>query len=190
MKYYNPNQTRNKIVNAFIDLLKNKRFGKITVKEIIENADINRSTFYAYYLDKYDLLEKVEADYFKGLGVLIDNVILSLTESDVQEIVKVFSRKYAEYMYDHGEMFLCFTHDEDIGPSFNVRVNQSIQALWSNDKGRQHLTIGYRYACAILIGMAANLIFEWVRNDMKESPDEIADIFQKTVSIVMNNILV
>lgn len=43
--------TRQTIQQVFIDLLKQKPLGKITVKEICEKAQINRSTFYKHYED-------------------------------------------------------------------------------------------------------------------------------------------
>lgn len=37
------------IQNVFLELLKEKPVAKITVKEICEHAEINRSTFYKHY---------------------------------------------------------------------------------------------------------------------------------------------
>lgn len=54
--------TRRAIVEAFMKLLQNKSLDKITVKEIIELAEINRNTFYYYFQDIYDLLENVFRD--------------------------------------------------------------------------------------------------------------------------------
>ena len=51
-------KTLDNIKNSFLQLVKEKSFTKITVKDITEKARINRSTFYKYYLDKYDLKEK------------------------------------------------------------------------------------------------------------------------------------
>ena len=39
------------IQNIFLELLKEKPVAKITVKEICERAEINRSTFYKHYQD-------------------------------------------------------------------------------------------------------------------------------------------
>ena len=47
-----------RIQEALLELLKVKNIQQITVRAICEMADINRSTFYAHYLDVYDLLEK------------------------------------------------------------------------------------------------------------------------------------
>lgn len=52
-----------KIFSAYLQLVEEKSIDKITVSEICEMADINRSTFYRHYYDIYDLDEKVET-YF------------------------------------------------------------------------------------------------------------------------------
>ena len=69
-------KTRKAINTAFILLLTQKELNKITVQDISDNADINRSTFYKHYLDVYDLYDKVEHD------ILVDwsSLILRLEE--------------------------------------------------------------------------------------------------------------
>lgn len=52
-------RTRKLIIDAFNQLLVTKSFDSITVKDITELATINRATFYAHFIDKYALLEKV-----------------------------------------------------------------------------------------------------------------------------------
>lgn len=51
-------KTLHQIDRALLDGLKTCLFQKITVEMLCKNAMINRSTFYKYYLDKYDLLDK------------------------------------------------------------------------------------------------------------------------------------
>ena len=54
--------TRILIKKAFTDLLKHKPIQSISIKELCENAGINRGTFYLHYQDIYDLLAKMEED--------------------------------------------------------------------------------------------------------------------------------
>jgi AcrR family transcriptional regulator len=49
-------RTRQILRDAFLSLLKEKRYEDISVQDIIERADVARSTFYAHYIDKEDLL--------------------------------------------------------------------------------------------------------------------------------------
>lgn len=52
--------TRQLLKNSLVALMHSKPISKITIKEICENADINRSTFYLYYTDQYALLNDIE----------------------------------------------------------------------------------------------------------------------------------
>lgn len=51
--------TEKAIVDTFIGLLNEKPLDKITVKDIIDKCGVNRSTFYYYFEDIYDLLNKI-----------------------------------------------------------------------------------------------------------------------------------
>ena len=50
-----------RIEKAFIEMLQLKELNKITVSDICKRCELNRSTFYANYLDIYDLADKVRA---------------------------------------------------------------------------------------------------------------------------------
>ena len=55
----NSNLTKRAIQNAFLELLNEKPFGKITVKDISEKCGINQNTFYYHYQDTFTLLEEI-----------------------------------------------------------------------------------------------------------------------------------
>jgi len=50
-------QTKQNIVDAFWELYCEKRIEKITIKDITIKAGYNRSTFYEYFNDSYEVLE-------------------------------------------------------------------------------------------------------------------------------------
>lgn len=52
--------TELRLETAALKLMKHTSFKKITVKNICETAGVNRTTFYAHYIDIYDMLEKIE----------------------------------------------------------------------------------------------------------------------------------
>ena len=54
--------SRGKQAKAFTKLLREKPIQRIAVKELCQEAGVNRSTFYAHYQDIYDLLTKIEED--------------------------------------------------------------------------------------------------------------------------------
>lgn len=60
-------QTKEKIINVYLDLIPTKKWDKITVKEICSCADITRGTFYQYYSDIYDLMEQIETPLLEDI---------------------------------------------------------------------------------------------------------------------------
>ena len=59
---------------SLFELLEEKPIGKITIKEICENADINRSTFYKYYGDQFALLKEVEDELIQKTAEFVFNL--------------------------------------------------------------------------------------------------------------------
>ena len=55
-------KTEKGIKNAFIELRSRKPLEKITIKELCESAQINKSTFYSHYKDIYDLSDHLEEE--------------------------------------------------------------------------------------------------------------------------------
>lgn len=70
-------KTKHVIFNAFIELRSKKALERLSVKELCELANINKSTFYAHYLDIYDLSDKIENEIAEQVmqGIDIDDLI-------------------------------------------------------------------------------------------------------------------
>ena len=64
-------KTRKVIYNALMDLLTQKELHKVTVQEISDIADINRTTFYKHFLDVYDLYDKLDQEILIEWGMLV-----------------------------------------------------------------------------------------------------------------------
>ena len=50
---------KDQIIEAFLQLLTNKTFEELYVKDIVQTANVSRSTFYLHFIDKYQLMEEV-----------------------------------------------------------------------------------------------------------------------------------
>ena len=155
---------------VLLDLLKQKPLEKITVREICELAQINRSTFYAHYEDIYDMARKSELEMAKGLGehfrttVDADN-FLSLQVAErffdyVQE-----NREFYRYYLGHLDQNLIETGFDYIRKSFVTPYSQRFGLL-------SEKWIVY-YSDVFLYGLVA-VIRRWLENDCRESPIEMA----------------
>lgn len=58
-------KTRNAIYKAFSELIQEKNYADITIQDIIDRADIGRSTFYAHFQTKNELLEDLCSQIFE-----------------------------------------------------------------------------------------------------------------------------
>ena len=61
-------RTKKLLTQALTQLLQQKQVNEITVKELTDLADMNRGTFYLYYKDIFDMLEKIEDELFENLN--------------------------------------------------------------------------------------------------------------------------
>jgi AcrR family transcriptional regulator len=59
-EYRSAIRSRKMIRKSFLELLKEKDISKITVTDIVNKADLNRSTFYAHYVDVRAITEEME----------------------------------------------------------------------------------------------------------------------------------
>ncbi|QYK67540.1 MULTISPECIES: TetR/AcrR family transcriptional regulator [Paenibacillus] len=58
------------IKKAFIELMSEKEFDQITIKDITDRANVGRRTIYLHYLDKYDLLDRLIEEHITELRKL------------------------------------------------------------------------------------------------------------------------
>src|SRR6266852_3410158 len=66
------NRTRRSLSAAMVELVKEKRFDDITVQNVIDRADVGRSTFYSHFRDKEDLFQKNWERFLDMLAQQID----------------------------------------------------------------------------------------------------------------------
>ena len=64
-------KTKRNLQEAFWGLYVEKPIAKISIKEITDRAGYNRGTFYLYYRDVYDILERIEQEILDTIGSLI-----------------------------------------------------------------------------------------------------------------------
>lgn len=109
-KYFN---TAVKMDEAFMEILEQKDFEYISVKEICERAGVNRSTFYLHYETVNDLLEESIChmnekfqEYFSQSG---DALVGRIPTADLGELYLVtpdYLKPYLEYIKEHQRIFL------------------------------------------------------------------------------------
>ena len=108
-KYFN---TSVKFDKALLSLLERKSFEYITVREICEEAEVNRSTFYLHYENTCDLLEEatkyVMNDFTSCFSVDSKNIAYQLTKCKLHDLYFVNNKyltPYLTYIKEHQRIF-------------------------------------------------------------------------------------
>lgn len=95
-------KTRANIKNTFIELLSKKALNEITIQNILDQALINRSTFYKHYSDKYELAEQLIDEIMKKAIVFINERFSDMKDDELFSIIY----KTYEYAYEKKKTIL------------------------------------------------------------------------------------
>ncbi|WP_439873507.1 TetR/AcrR family transcriptional regulator [Bacillus mycoides] len=170
-------KTQRAIKNTFIQLIEEVGFEKVNVRKLIERAEVNRSTFYLHYQDKYDLLNKIEDELLEGLKQIIMDTALTKTveQNSTSDSRLEKMNKVAYYLFDNKKIIRLLTSDKG-DPIFLSKIGGIFESIWIDKKVVIIPNIPKRYAFAVLAGMLTNLIGEWIRSDFEETPEQFSQI--------------
>ncbi|MGF7437083.1 TetR/AcrR family transcriptional regulator [Lentilactobacillus senioris] len=173
------------IQRALIELLNTAPIEKITVTQICELADVNRGTFYRYFLDPYDCLEKIETKFM----AVVEEKMLALPdipEVGVISFVKSHLLLALEQVAENADlmkMVFLSGHSKMLQNLFNIEnATKPGPVTVDNIKTEQQRDQYYNqeyYGTAVL-----SIIKAWLRLDMPETPTELTD---KIVARIMNS---
>lgn len=91
--------TRKKLINSFWNLYKEKDITKIGIKNICDCAKYDRTTFYRYYNDITDILNKLEDEIIISIANSISKNINDKSSNKIKyDGFNIFNNKYGEYI--------------------------------------------------------------------------------------------
>ncbi len=174
-------RTREAIREAFVDLIEEKGFDGISISDITDRADINRSTFYLHYHDKYDLLEKTEDEIIGHMKtILIQSGKLDLDTYSTEEglvpvIIAMFEYVKSQTKIMHALLGL------KANPGFQSRIKKAIETDLFNlgffyHKNESDLLVPADYLITYLSAAHMGVVQTWLANGCRESPEEMARI--------------
>lgn len=160
--------TRMVIRESLYKLLEKKRLSEITVKELCEEADINRTTFYRNYMDIYDLYEKLEEELTEK--VFADGDI----EEDRFKLLKVIYENQTFYR----EFFDSRLESRYIKNTIQQMYDEMKKLLLDRgtyDEKMFHILYQYNYHGAV------GVIRDWLDGGCAESPEDFGKILFEIV---------
>lgn len=181
-------KTEAQLRKGLLELLKEKNIQNITVQELVDKVDMNRSTFYLHYKDIYDLLEHIENSYFDDFHSFM------ASHQAIRNVDELNDDKITDTMIDY---FKFLKENEDLVTvligyngdlSFSKRQIETLTQTiydWLYDdlgivKNQQNEDV-FQYCTYGSIGLVRN----WVTNGYQESPESIGKL---TSQIIIFNI--
>ncbi|SFV41449.1 TetR/AcrR family transcriptional regulator [Ligilactobacillus acidipiscis] len=162
--------TEQKIMSAFWQLYQEKKISQITVREVIELADCNRSTFYAYFADMYDLLDKFEEQLLPDLTQPAVKKIIA--KDDISLSVQHCMALYQKYK-DYYQVLLGANGDPAFRGKLTDILDQMIKAHLGQRKGQTNFEVDFLVETTASILLTA-LIFYFKRSDRPKAAEIIA----------------
>lgn len=172
-------RTRQLLRDALLALLKEKRYEAISVQDIIERADVARSTFYVHYLDKDDLLVGKWGVFASNLGHHAE--LMAYEEDNAQSIFP--TRVWFQHIQAQDPILKIIARDSAM--DLAMKTLHGILRGDMQTKVQKHLaedsTISHSLVTDYLASSLMTLIQWWVKHDMSYSPQRMDEIFQQLV---------
>lgn len=166
-------KTKAALTQALIILLSEKKLNKITVKGITDLADVNRSTFYLYYDDIFDMAEKLEAEMLNEFREAFQKI----SWENKYESLLDFTTYIFEYVQSNAEMYKILLSAN--GNHAYVRklkdiINQSrlpVTGLFTEKE--------IYYYMPFIISGCMGAMEQWLNDNMITPPKEMAAFIMK-----------
>lgn len=104
--------TRRAMQDALIDLMRERPLGSITIKALCEQADVNRSTFYAHYDSIEELLHDIEDETMAWVTTALDQLLMQPDAAGVEHVIEHICRYIADNR-NHLQVLMSPTADLD-----------------------------------------------------------------------------
>ncbi len=164
-------KTRQRIIDAFMELAYTKGIDGVYVKDICQKAGINRSTFYEYYNYLDELIEEVIIQQFDL--VLSDEYKEDYQKTDTS-ILDFESVKHYIEAITNNQLIDVLLKSERVNRYFHMLVKHQVEVTL---EGMKQDDYSYYQAYFHNVG-SLSIIFEWLKNGRPVPMDSIVKIIQ------------
>lgn len=180
------NRTRTHLKQAFIELIKEKGYHNVTVKDIVDQAAYNRSTFYLHYQDKMELAYDLLHSMLHGLE---DSVGKPYVHGQKVYTTKLNfpSFNLVTYIYEHRQFFELIKY-EDTLPGLHTALPSAITKIYNeqfNFKTINDIPVNMDYFKRYTSYGFYGLIIHWISNDF-HTPQE--EFIQEVIDLTKTHI--
>ena len=176
-------RTRVLLRDALLGLMLEKRFDRITVQDIIDRANVGRSTFYLHYEDKQDLVMRT----FEQLFVMLrhqadasnDDGRIVYPTLELFRHVKAQHRLYEALVWGRSVDLFFKAGQQFLSQDIQEHLSASLPA---ERKPQVPLPV----VSSFIAGTLLTLLKWWLDNKMPYPPEQIDEMFQRLVTPGVN----
>ncbi|MEE0857746.1 MAG: TetR/AcrR family transcriptional regulator [Ruminococcus sp.] len=161
-------KTKRALSNALAELLSEKELRKITVQEIVDKADVSRVTFYKYYLDVYDLCEKIEEVVLTELGLIVLQLEDNSTEMFFEQLVGYISENRVTF-----SMIFNPNTTSKLRDKLSKLIEGMLRNVYSEKLGIKPNNKELAYICCYHAQGCLAILQKWVQDGFTEPDDYI-----------------
>lgn len=165
-------KTKMQLRQGLARLMQKKSIKEITVKELVDEVDINRSTFYLHYTDIYQMLEKIEEEAMVDIREAMEGCPTDCTE---REKIIPFLARFFSILDSNRDLSLAL-----LGPNgdmdFVERIETLIASKFLKPSSLPATDTEIRYAYAFCLSGCIGMIKTWLSRTEHESPEAMAEL--------------
>lgn len=158
-------ETKQALMDAFWELFCERKIEKITVKAITEKAGFNRSTFYEYFRDVYDVLEAIEDDILQEHK---NAMVRNLLETDAET-----AKKNTILFLEKNITRIAILLGPNGDPKFHIIVKKHIASFLQDYMDIDKDDVDVQLTIALFSGAVISLIQFWYQHQEELTLQEI-----------------
>ena len=171
-------KTRDALGDALVALMQERPFDSITVQDVLDRANVGRSTFYTHYSDKDDLLMSDADEFFEAMSMA-----LSVHGDTTERVFPV--REFFNHLIDAQQFVVALRTSGKLHANLELArghfargIERRMNELPKGESipAHQRAALAFAHAGALL-----SLMQWWIDHGMKESAEEMDKLFHKLV---------
>ena len=166
--------TKRLLKEALIDILQTTSFSALTITEICNKAEVNRTTFYKYYSNECELYYDIEKDF-------IDQIRFYISQNNDASLEMLLTTIYDNPKVSHA------LFNNNIGGKLSHKLFSLPEIANSMRLKSGENLPDYDRLCFFIFNGGYAIIKDWINNGYNASPRELSDFIISTVGKLLKN---
>lgn len=178
-------KTKQAILQALIKLIDQKGLDQVSVSDLCQQANINRSTFYLHYKNMEDLLLSVEADFIREITDAIQDLETEDLIYNSQALTQLFTR-ILESIEKNSDLIITLM-SPTTSPRTRLTIEQAIENIIIDrmntaiisEATQEELSVSKTYIAVTISSLFTGIVAEWLLSGKKESPQDLGQFISE-----------